>query len=285
MNDTDQNTKTGAQSPAATADNAAGSEQHHAAELAGAAKTETGLGADTPDATPGEAKGVEGTKDGDTGSESAGVSAEEFERQLAQHQSDVAAGIGQAAAGQPALDTGESAGQHAGLQGAPYVGPAGNVAPGLIGVDMSMAGDECVVGYFRGADKLHAEYMSCAPGSIVAHEDPDFNVVVCAPGHYYEGIIRVGPAKASRAITPTERKLPLSFQLGPVKEAGQNGWTTEALLRVLIDRTVFLNSKEDDKYACHQNRVAIAAMQHALDALEYRTEQRKARGVEGTSAV
>lgn len=69
----------------------------------------------------------------------------------------------------------------------------------------------------------------------------------------------------------------LSFQLGPVKEEGVNGMTTEALLHVLIDRTKVLDAK-------HPSLLNVAAIRHmkaALSSLEQRTADRITRGVEG----
>jgi hypothetical protein len=70
----------------------------------------------------------------------------------------------------------------------------------------------------------------------------------------------------------------VQFQMGPVKDAGVNGFTNEVLLAILIHRTTHLNSL----YPCAENETAIAAMQTALDAFNARTANREARGVEGT---
>ena len=83
-------------------------------------------------------------------------------------------------------------------------------------------------------------------------------------GHLYQ--VLAGPKVAH-----------LEFQLGPVKEAGVNGMTTEALLAALIHRTQFLNGK----FPCRENAVAITNMEQALMWLNKRTSDRKARGVEG----
>lgn len=54
------------------------------------------------------------------------------------------------------------------------------------------------------------------------------------------------------------------------------GTTNEELLEVLIDRTKFL----DEKFPCVENKVALAAMQYALDSFNSRTQKRVAQGVE-----
>jgi len=69
----------------------------------------------------------------------------------------------------------------------------------------------------------------------------------------------------------------IMFQLGPVKEAGVNGVTSEALLAALIHRTQFLNGK----FPCRENSIAITKMQEALMWFEKRTADRLARQVEG----
>ena len=75
--------------------------------------------------------------------------------------------------------------------------------------------------------------------------------------------------------------LRLSFQLGPIKEAGVNGLTNEALIAVLTHRMKVLNSK----FPCAENQRAINHLELAAQALESRTKDRIARGVEGTHAT
>lgn len=69
------------------------------------------------------------------------------------------------------------------------------------------------------------------------------------------------------------------FQNGPIKEAGINGVTHEALLAILIDR---LEGFQAGPYASDDNAVALDQMKCALHALQNRTRARIARGVEGT---
>lgn len=57
----------------------------------------------------------------------------------------------------------------------------------------------------------------------------------------------------------------------------ENGTTLEEMLRVSIERLQDLNSR----FACRENSLAITKMQEALMWLNARTEDRKARGVEG----
>lgn len=71
------------------------------------------------------------------------------------------------------------------------------------------------------------------------------------------------------------------FQQGPVKEAGVNGLTNEALLAILIHRTKHL----DGKFPCTENARAIQHMEEALVNLEARTARRMTRGVEGLSVA
>ena len=73
----------------------------------------------------------------------------------------------------------------------------------------------------------------------------------------------------------------LAFQLGPIKEAGVNGLTNEALLAVLAHRMKVLNGK----FPCAENQRAINHIELAAQALESRTKDRIARGVEGTHAI
>lgn len=69
----------------------------------------------------------------------------------------------------------------------------------------------------------------------------------------------------------------LEFQMGAVKENGVNGLTNEALLAALIHRTNVLNTR----FPCRENALAITNMEQALMWLEKRTNDRKARQVEG----
>jgi hypothetical protein len=71
----------------------------------------------------------------------------------------------------------------------------------------------------------------------------------------------------------------ISFQNGPIKEAGVNGITGEALMAIQIDR---LGSFQAGPYACRENAVALTKLEESLMWLQKRTRARLARGVEGT---
>lgn len=73
--------------------------------------------------------------------------------------------------------------------------------------------------------------------------------------------------------------LRISFQNGPIKEAGINGITHEALLAIVIDR---LRCFQAGPYASTFNASALGYSEMALDALQQRTKNRIARGIEGT---
>ena len=70
------------------------------------------------------------------------------------------------------------------------------------------------------------------------------------------------------------------FQNGPIKEAGVNGVTQEALLAIVIDR---LRSFQAGPFACDENGEALDYCGYALAALQKRTLARIKRGVEGTT--
>ncbi len=57
-----------------------------------------------------------------------------------------------------------------------------------------------------------------------------------------------------------------------------DGTTLEEMLKVTVGRLALLN----DKFPCRENAIAITKLQEALMWLNARTENRKARGVEGT---
>jgi len=71
----------------------------------------------------------------------------------------------------------------------------------------------------------------------------------------------------------------IKFQNGPIKEAGVNGISNEALLAILIDR---MEGFQGGHGACHDNQMALDHMQSARLWLYKRTMDRVARNVEGT---
>lgn len=77
-----------------------------------------------------------------------------------------------------------------------------------------------------------------------------------------------------------ERRMVIAFQNGPIKEHGVNGISGEALLAINIDR---LRCFQAGPYASADNQEALGHCESALAALQKRTRERLARGVEGTS--
>lgn len=73
----------------------------------------------------------------------------------------------------------------------------------------------------------------------------------------------------------------IGFQNGPIKEAGINGVTHEALLAILIDR---MEGFQAGPYKSVENEHALKSLRDALAYLQARTKARIARGVEGTHA-
>jgi len=57
----------------------------------------------------------------------------------------------------------------------------------------------------------------------------------------------------------------------------ENGTTIEEMLRVSLERLTDLNGR----FSCKENETAIVGMKQAVEALNARTADRKARGVEG----
>jgi hypothetical protein len=72
----------------------------------------------------------------------------------------------------------------------------------------------------------------------------------------------------------------ISFQRGPIREFGVNGVQNEDLIAICIDR---LQHFQKGPYACRENAIALTKLEEASMWLEKRTNDRKARGVEGTS--
>jgi hypothetical protein len=71
----------------------------------------------------------------------------------------------------------------------------------------------------------------------------------------------------------------ISFQNGPIAEAGVNGLTQEVLLAIVADR---LRSFQAGPFACRENALALTKIEEAMHWLHSRTLKRMARGVEGT---
>lgn len=80
----------------------------------------------------------------------------------------------------------------------------------------------------------------------------------------------------------------IQLQNGPIKENGVNGCQIDDVIKWCRDKVVEFNNRirEDGKsFACRENSVAITKLDEALMWLQRRTENREARGVEGTSNV
>lgn len=71
----------------------------------------------------------------------------------------------------------------------------------------------------------------------------------------------------------------INFQKGPIKEAGVNGISGEALLAIVADR---LECFQAGPYATADNASALSSIKNAIETLHKRTKERIARGVEGT---
>lgn len=76
-----------------------------------------------------------------------------------------------------------------------------------------------------------------------------------------------------------EQQHMVSFQNGPIKEAGINGVPGEAHMAIEIDR---LRCFQAGPYACRENAIALTHLEEALMWLQRRTIARIKRGVEGT---
>jgi hypothetical protein len=74
----------------------------------------------------------------------------------------------------------------------------------------------------------------------------------------------------------------ISFQNGPINEAGVNGITHEVLLAIVIDR---LRAFQAGTFACRENALALTKLEEAQHWLLHRTRARMSRGVEGKSGA
>lgn len=71
----------------------------------------------------------------------------------------------------------------------------------------------------------------------------------------------------------------VNFQNGPIKEFGVNGVMNEDLIAIVIDR---MRGFQSGDYACRDNALVLTKLEEALMWLRHRTDEREARGVEGT---
>lgn len=88
------------------------------------------------------------------------------------------------------------------------------------------------------------------------------------------------------------RGFAIAWQKGPLKatfpggtepvEFEPNGAFVEDIIQVAIDRILFY---QGSKFACKENADALVALQMAAQALDERTKNRIAAGVEGTNKV
>jgi hypothetical protein len=92
--------------------------------------------------------------------------------------------------------------------------------------------------------------------------------------HEYE-IDQVGGAPDSGGA-----KTLIHFQNGPIKEAGVNGISNEALVAIVCDR---LRGFQSGPFACRENALALTKLEESQMWLQKRTRDRVTRGVEGTN--
>lgn len=69
------------------------------------------------------------------------------------------------------------------------------------------------------------------------------------------------------------------IQMGPIKESGVNGCQVDTIIEAAKKILEGLNEQFPSEY----NTKALSGLQYAIDSLKLRTEDREARGVEGTS--
>ena len=78
----------------------------------------------------------------------------------------------------------------------------------------------------------------------------------------------------------------IEWQNGPLgvgaDRKAPNGAFVEDVLRAVIGRIEFYQTASNRKFACRENAIALTHLETALLWLEKRTDDREARGVEGT---
>jgi hypothetical protein len=100
---------------------------------------------------------------------------------------------------------------------------------------------------------------------------------VLTPGHCYELANFENPASMGQEIQFIEKSI--SGQGGGHLKTDVDGTTNEEVLAMLIDRLKFLGKT----IPCRETSIAITKLDEALMWLNKRTQERKARGVEGSA--
>jgi len=94
--------------------------------------------------------------------------------------------------------------------------------------------------------------------------------------HVYQVALDRGPYAGLRVL---DTLCTIRFQNGPIKEAGLNGLSNEALLAIVADR---LEGFQSGPFASDDNEIARNLVRCAMQTLHRRTKERMARNVEGT---
>ena len=104
-----------------------------------------------------------------------------------------------------------------------------------------------------------------------------------ASKHYTRNGNPAGGTTRALQTGPHQWALLVEWQDGPLGGGiERNGAFVEEVIAAAIDRLEFYQAS---RFACAENEAAISRLKGALDALEKRTADRRARGVEGTHQV
>lgn len=80
-------------------------------------------------------------------------------------------------------------------------------------------------------------------------------------------------------LTGSLEQIEITFQKGPIKIAGYNGISNEALMAIVLDR---LRGFQSGQFRCRENALALTALEESLLWLNKRTQDRMKAGIEGT---
>lgn len=120
--------------------------------------------------------------------------------------------------------------------------------------------------------------------SHIVHGDRNPQLVIMPTGLTDSGgaysVYSIRARKYNGELTGFEHTI--EFQNAPIGEVGINGLSGEALIAIVHHR---LQCFQAGPYACESNSAAMHYLMLALWALQDRTRERIARGVEGTNKV
>lgn len=164
----------------------------------------------------------------------------------------------------------------------------------LINLGGSSRSDQCTIFSIENSENISESYLKqlvaalnlCQPfanKNLHLSADPE---QVFAAWMNYQSTLKKGETMVA-GTDNRERTLAnfidIKLQEGPIKEVGVNGVQIDDVVRYCRDNIEMFNTKDNRKYSCRENAMAITKLDEALMWLQRRTENRISKGQEGRS--